>query len=197
MDEHYSATEQAQLLAIARYSLESATAQQPLPSINLESLSTSLRAVRACFVTLEIDHSLRGCTGVLVARRPLALEVNEMTVQSAFYDPRFPPVTKSEVSEIEIEISVLTPPKMLQFERVDDIPQLIRPHIDGVTFRLGNLRSTFLPQVWEQLPDPVQFLGHLSRKMGLSTTGWRQPQIEVETYQAIVFRESENRHLQS
>ncbi len=185
----YTPDEQAQLLHIARHTLETVTAGAMRPQVDLSMLSGRLCDERACFVTLTMDGELRGCTGTLMARRPLAEEVSFTTVQTAFNDPRFPPVTSAEVPFIEIEISVLTPSVPLHFDTPDDLPRLIRPHVDGVTLHLGAYRSTFLPQVWERIPDPVEFLTLLSRKMGLSNNAWRDPRIQVETYQSVVIVE--------
>jgi AmmeMemoRadiSam system protein A len=112
-----------------------------------------------------------------------------MTVQTAFHDPRFRPVVADEVPHIAIEISVLTPSIPLQFSTPDDIPRLIRPGIDGVTLRLGLHRSTFLPQVWDKIRTPLEFLTMLSQKMGLPGDAWKNPAIEVETYQTVIIAE--------
>jgi AmmeMemoRadiSam system protein A len=191
----YTAEERTTLLAVARRTLEAATSGDTSPELEYQSLPPRLLEMRACFVTLYIDTELRGCTGTLAARRPLAEEVAYTTVQTAFNDPRFPPVSAAEVPLIRIEISVLTPSRSLKFESPEQIPQLIRPHIDGVTLKFGMNRSTFLPQVWEKISDPVQFLGMLSRKMGLPEEAWRYPGIEVETYQSISIEEPQ--HLQA
>ncbi len=185
----YTPEEQAQLLHIARHTLEVVTAGEARPPVDLQTLLPRLCEERACFVTLTMDGELRGCTGTLIARRPLAEEVGYTTVQTAFNDPRFTPVTASEVPFIELEISVLTPSVPLLFDTPEDLPKLIRPHIDGVTLHLGPYRSTFLPQVWERIPDPVEFLTLLSRKMGLSNNAWRDPRIQVETYRSVVIME--------
>jgi AmmeMemoRadiSam system protein A len=191
MIDEYTPDEQAQLLHIARHTLETVTAGGMRPLVDLQALPPRLREERACFVTLTIGGELRGCTGTLVARRPLAEEVSVTTVQTAFSDPRFPPVTAAETPRIEIEISILTPSVPLHFDTPEDLPRLLRPRIDGVTLHLGPYRSTFLPQVWERVPDPIEFLTLLSRKMGLHGDAWRDPRIEVETYQSVVMAESE------
>ena len=191
MIDEYAPDEQAQLLHIARNTLDTVTSGGTRPQVDLQVLPPRLREERACFVTLTIDGELRGCTGTLVARRPLAEEVSFTTVQTAFNDPRFPPVTAAEAPKIEIEISILTPSVPLHIDTPDDLPRVLRPRIDGVTLHLGPYRSTFLPQVWERVPDPIEFLTLLSRKMGLQGDAWRDPRIEVETYQSVVMVESE------
>jgi AmmeMemoRadiSam system protein A len=191
MAETYTHEEQRLLLQLARETLEAVTSGRPEPDVNLAQMPPALTEKRACFVTMHrwSDGSLRGCTGTLVARRPLALEVVYTTVQTAFQDWRFFPVTEVEVGDIHLEISVLTPSKPLDFVDSDDLLRKLRPGVDGVTLRLDNQRATFLPQVWESYPDPRVFLSLLAQKMGRSSDAWRDPRIEVETYQAIVFEE--------
>lgn len=191
MTEAYTPEEQQILLDLARRTLERITANAPEPSVDLDTLPPRLVEKRACFVTLRrrADGSLRGCTGTLVARRPLAREVVAMSVQTAFHDPRFPPVRQSEVGELHIEISVLTPSRPLEFSDPEDLARKLRPGVDGVTLRLDTLRATFLPQVWESYPDPHVFLSLLAQKMGLPPEAWRHPRIEVETYQAVLIEE--------
>lgn len=191
--ESYTAREKHLLLDLARRVLTAATTRQPLPTLDLEKLPLSLRALRACFVTLRFreDGRLRGCTGTLVARRPLAEEVAQMTIQTAFNDPRFPPVSGYEVPALNIEISVLTPPVRLEVTGPDDLLARLRPGIDGVTLKFEGRRATFLPQVWDSYPDPPEFLDLLAGKMGAPASAWRDPRAEIEVYQAIVFEEGE------
>jgi len=189
MTDVYTPEEQAQLLHIARHTLEAVTSGESRPCIDLQALPPKLRENRACFITLHITGELRGCTGTLTARRPLAEEVSISTVQTAFSDPRFPPVAAEEVPQIQIEISVLTPSVPLDYDNPNDLVRRLRPNVDGVTLQLGSYRSTFLPQVWEHLPDPVEFLTLLSRKMGLPGDAWRHPKMRVETYQSVSMEE--------
>jgi AmmeMemoRadiSam system protein A len=192
-DNTYTPQEKHLLLRLARETLQRVTNGQEPPEVDLAALPPALAELRACFVTLRRrgNGMLRGCTGTLAARRPLAEEVVYMTIQTAFYDPRFPPVQAYEVPELRIEISVLTPPQPLAFRTPDELLRRLRPGIDGVTLRLGHRRATFLPQVWESYPDPQTFLSLLSQKMGAAPDAWRDPRIQVETYQAIVFEEED------
>ncbi len=187
----YTPDEQKFLLDLARSTLERATRGQSPPEVELDKLLPTLTEDRACFVTLRrrLDGALRGCTGTLVARHPLAQEVVSMTIQTAFSDPRFRPVSADEVNGLHVEISVLTPPQPLEFDTPEDLLHKLRPGIDGVTLKLDNRRATFLPQVWESYPDPRVFLSLLSEKMGRAPDAWRHPQIEVETYQAVIIEE--------
>ncbi len=188
---YYTTEEQQTLLRLSRQTLERITHGEPLPRVDLAALPPKLREERACFVTLHrrADGALRGCTGTLVARRPLAEEVVYITEQTAFHDPRFPPVRADEVDGLRIEISVLTPPQPLDFDGPQDLVRKLRPGVDGVTLQLGYQRATFLPQVWESYPDPVVFLSLLAQKMGAPADAWRDPRVRVYTYQAIVFEE--------
>ena len=183
------------LLDLARSSVQAAAAHGTPPSVDLSQMPAALSAPAACFVTLNVHGSgdLRGCTGVLVARAPLVEEVIHTAAQTALYDPRFPPVRPDEVDHLDIEISVLTPPSPLQFDSPADIPRLLRPHVDGVTLKAGHRRATFLPQVWDKVPDPVEFLSRLCLKMGASANTWRQTRVEVETYQVIEFSDQKRR----
>ncbi len=191
MDRVYTPEEEHILLALARDTLRAVTRGHPPPPLDQDALPPALLEPRACFVTLRrrSDGALRGCTGTLVARRPLVLEVVEMTQQTALNDPRFMPVTAPEVPGLHVEISVLSPPQPLQFDNPDDLLHKLHPGIDGVTLMLDDRRATFLPQVWESYPDPRLFLSLLSEKMGRSPDAWRDPQLQVETYQATVIEE--------
>jgi len=191
MDRVYTPEEEHILLALARDTLRAVTRGHPPPPLDQDALPPALLEPRACFVTLRrrSDGALRGCTGTLVARRPLALEVVEMTQQTALNDPRFMPVTAPEIPGLHVEISVLSPPQPLQFDNPDDLLHKLHPGIDGVTLMLDDRRATFLPQVWESYPDPRLFLSLLSEKMGRSPDAWHDPQLQVETYQATVIEE--------
>jgi AmmeMemoRadiSam system protein A len=191
VNDEYPPDERQLLLEISRQALVAASTEAPRPLLDIAALPPRLQEPRACFITLTMNGELRGCTGTLGARRSLAEEVAYSTVQTALFDPRFSPVTVDEVDVIRIEISVLTPSQPLFYDSPDDLLRRLRPYVDGVTLRLGQYRSTFLPQVWEHLADPVEFLTLLSRKMGLPGDSWRKPDMEVETYQAVKIEEAE------
>lgn len=144
---------------------------------------------RGTFVTLKIDHQLRGCIGNLSPDRKLIDSVKENAISAAFRDPRFRPLGREELDRVDIEISLLTEPQPLAYTDGKDLIAKLRPHIDGVILRKGPYSSTFLPQVWEQLPDPEMFLDHLCLKAGLPAKAWRQPGLEVMTYQVQYFEE--------
>jgi len=128
----------------------------------------------ASFVTLTRQGELRGCIGTLEAHRPLGLDVRENAVAAAFRDPRFMPLTREEFDDIRVEVSLLSPTEALAVASEEHALATLRPGIDGVVFEYGHYRSTFLPQVWEQLPEPAEFLAHLKRKAGLSMDFWSE-----------------------
>lgn len=145
---------------------------------------------RGVFVTLEIEGSLRGCIGNIEAVYELEDGVRENAVNAAFDDPRFPSLSKEEFSELEIEISILTVPKRLEYKNIDDFLEKLTPLKDGVILRKGPYGATYLPQVWEQIRDKEVFLSSLCQKAGLEFNEWRDGLLEVYTYQAEVFQES-------
>jgi AmmeMemoRadiSam system protein A len=160
-----------------------------MPVLNLEKLTPALRTEGASFVTLTIGGQLRGCIGALEPYQPLAEDVREHTVGAALEDPRFPPVSREEVDRIEIEISRLTLPKALEYTHAEDLVTRLRPHLDGVILRDGFRRATFLPQVWEKIPDKAEFLDNLCYKMGEPPDTWRRKHLDVQTYEVEEFRE--------
>lgn len=177
------------LLMLARQALQDAVRGRPLAPLDLNSLPEHLRQVGASFVTLTRRGNLRGCIGALEPYLPLAEDVREHAMAAALQDYRFPPVQEAELPEIEIEISRLTLPQDLPYETPQDLLSKLRPHIDGVTLREGFHRATFLPQVWEKIPDPAVFLSHLCEKMGTPPDFWRHHKLKVQTYQVEEFHE--------
>lgn len=141
------------------------------------------------FVTLKIDGQLRGCIGNLTATEPLSESVRDNAINAAFRDPRFSPLTEQELPKVEIEVSILSEPRPLEYNDADDLINKLRVNIDGVIIRKGHASATFLPQVWEQLPAPEEFLSHLCMKAGLASKTWRNTKIEVLTYQVQYFEE--------
>jgi AmmeMemoRadiSam system protein A len=143
----------------------------------------------ACFVTLTQSGQLRGCIGSLLAHRSLLADVEANAVAAALRDPRFPPLRAAELDAIEIEVSVLSSPQPLTFADEASALAQLRPGIDGVVFNYGPHRSTFLPQVWEQLPDRVQFMAQLKRKAGLDAHFWSDA-VRLERYTVQQWAES-------
>jgi len=137
----------------------------------------------ASFVTLTQNEQLRGCIGTLEAHRPLLIDVKANAHAAAFRDPRFSPLTAYELDSTEIEISLLSAMQPLVFSGEHDALAQLQPGIDGVVFEFGHYRSTFLPQVWEQLPDADVFMAHLKHKAGLQPSFWNE---EVKLYRYAV-----------
>ena len=148
-----------------------------------------LREAGASFVTLTAHGQLRGCIGVLEPYQSLAQDVREHAVAAALEDPRFPAVTQDELNRIQIEVSRLTRPIPLEYKDSEDLLQKLHPHVHGVILKDGFRRSTFLPQVWEKIPDPAEFLNNLCSKMGASSDLWRRKHLDVLVYQVEEFRE--------
>lgn len=160
------------LLKIAKDSIANGlTYNKPL-AVNAKEYSVELQAIRATFVTLEINNHLRGCVGMLEAIRPLVVDVAENAFLAAFNDYRFPPVCAEEYSLLDIHISILSPAERIIFNSEDDLIRQLNPHIDGLIMQEGALRGTFLPSVWDSLPEPKQFLQHLKLKAGLTRHYW-------------------------
>lgn len=145
-----------------------------------------LQEKRAAFVTLTIAGNLRGCIGRLEACRPLAEDVAENACAAAFDDPRFEPLSQEEFPRTEIHISVLSPPEEMEFSSEADLLEQIRPGVDGLILQDGGRRGTFLPSVWEELPDAELFWMHLKMKAGLPTTYWSDT-LRVFRYTAEYF----------
>lgn len=141
-------------------------------SVDLSDFEVALTENRATFVTLEHHGQLRGCIGQLQAIRPLVEDVSENAYAAAFCDPRFPALRESERSDIELYLSILGPLESLTFYSESDLLSQIRPGIDGLILQEGGRRGTFLPSVWKQLPDKIQFLQNLKQKAGLPATYW-------------------------
>ena len=177
------------LLSLARKSMEAAATGESLPSMRLKDFSTELQEDGASFVTLTVKGALRGCIGTLEPYQPLVKDVVEHAAAAAVEDYRFRPVSPKETELISIEISVLTKPVKLEYSGSEDLLSKLRPGLDGVVLKDGRMRATFLPQVWDQLPDKSEFLDHLCSKMGASPALWKIKNMEVLTYQVEEFSE--------
>ncbi len=189
MEDRLTNDEKQALLRIARGALNRGVRGGDLPSAEREELSPRLKEPGASFVTLTIKGQLRGCIGALEPYQPLAQDVREHAVAAALEDPRFPRVSPEELDQIEIEISRLTLPQKLEYQDAADLLSRLRPSIDGVILREGWRRATFLPQVWEKIPDKAAFLDNLCMKMGAGAGTWRTKHLEVLTYQVEEFHE--------
>lgn len=189
MDDLLSDQERKMLLSIARQAIAEAVNGRKQPAIDLNEMPERLRQFGASFVTLTRQGQLRGCIGALEPYQPLADDVREHAAAAALEDFRFPPVQPSELQELEIEISCLSLPVPLEYLGPVDLLEKLRPGIDGVIVNDGFHRATFLPQVWEKLPNKTEFLSHLCAKMGAPADLWRRKKIRVFTYQVEEFHE--------
>lgn len=189
MNSPLTENERVFLLDLARKTISNALQKLPKPGINQELLTNNLQENGASFVTLTIDGNLRGCIGSLEAHQSLAVDVREHAYQAAFEDYRFKPLAEYELPEIKIEISRLTAPTRLDYQNPADLPGSLHPGEDGVILQDGFRRATFLPQVWEQLPRPEEFLSHLCAKMGVSADLWSRKKLDVSIYHVEEFHE--------
>lgn len=183
--EHFSKEEKELLLTIARDSLIAGVTNHEyiLPEIDNKTLLEET----GCFITLRIGGSLRGCVGYIEGIAPLYKAVANNAISAALKDYRFSPVSEDEIDDIEIEISVLTKPEAFEYNDEEDLLNKIVKDVDGIILDYQGRRSTFLPQVWEELPDKVKFLEHLSLKAGLGIDDWKRA--SYKKYQAIHFEE--------
>ncbi|MBW1649849.1 MAG: AmmeMemoRadiSam system protein B [Deltaproteobacteria bacterium] len=157
--------------------------EKPTPKNSL------LNKIGGTFVTLYINNSLRSCIGNIVSDLPIIEGIKNNAINAAFKDPRFPPLTEKELDKIKIEISILTEPKPLTYLNAEDLISKLKKNIDGVILRKGIKSATFLPQVWEQLPEPKQFLSHLCVKAGLLSEAWITDKPDIFVYNAEHFQE--------
>ena len=189
MKDNLTLEEQKTLIRMAREAIEHRVRGEKLPPIQTASLTSNLREQGATFVTLTINGQLRGCIGALEAYQPLADDVREHAVAAALEDPRFPPLSENELSRIQVEVSRLTRPVALEYKDADDLLSKLRPNVDGILIKDGSRRATFLPQVWEKIPNPSEFMDNLCYKMGAAHHHWRDKHLDVFTYQVEEFHE--------
>ncbi len=163
---------QQRLLELAKNSIRHGLQTGRPITINSADFPDELTVKRATFVTLQKHQQLRGCIGMLEAVRPLTEDIAENAFLAAFKDPRFPPLADEEFNELEIHLSILMPSEPVTFTSEQDLITQLQPGIDGLILEEGRRRGTFLPSVWEQLPEPEQFLQHLKQKTGLPQDYW-------------------------
>jgi hypothetical protein len=187
----FTTAERRSLLDLARKAVRESVATGQLPEVAPDSLPKRFTESKGCFVTLTERGELRGCIGNIIAQGPLYQAVIENARSAALQDPRFPPVSSIEVDHLEIEVSVLTAPQPLVFASPEELLSKLKPHQDGVVLRIGGRGATYLPQVWDQLPDKIEFLNNLAEKAGCPPDAWRQPGVSVLIYHVEAFKESE------
>lgn len=184
----FAAEDRRLMLDLARIALVRSTTHLPPPEVHVPP--GALTARRACFVTLTHNGTLRGCVGQIMPQHPLYEGVMENVRRAASRDPRFPPLLPEELEKIKIEITVLTEPHALRFRTPEELLALLQPHEHGVLLTLGPAIATFLPQVWEQIPEKTEFLERLSQKLGGPPSAWRSKEACVSVYEAEWFAEN-------
>ncbi len=169
---------QQDLLKLAREVIKAKFLNQ---NYDLEFISREFKEKRGVFVTLTKKKELRGCIGFIEPIKSIYDSVKENALNAAFHDPRFKPLQKEELSEVKIEISILSKPVKVEFKEPYELLKKIKPRHHGVILEKSGHHATFLPQVWEQISDPIEFLQQLGWKSGLTTEAWRSADISVYT----------------
>ncbi len=183
-----SGTERALLIDVARRSIAHGLRRGTPLAVDPLDFPPPLQPRRATFVTLERHGALRGCIGTLEATDPLVRDVSFRAHAAAFHDPRFSPLVPEELDTLVVHIAVLGPYRALAVASEAELLDQLRPGIDGLVLEEGEHRATFLPSVWEQLPEPRDFLAHLKRKAGLAPDYW-SPAIRARRYTTESFGE--------
>jgi len=177
------------LLDVARKTIEQELFGDKTVIQGNELNSPKFSEKRGTFVTLTINNNLRGCIGYITPPGTLMAGIKDNAISAAFTDPRFSPLSKKEFKDVKVEISILTNPAPLEYSDADDLLKKICPDVDGVIIKKGYYQATFLPQVWEQLPDKKEFFTQLCLKAGMDANEWKKGKLEVLTYQVQAFEE--------
>lgn len=186
---HLTEPQRDRLLFTARQSIEEGCETGRPRLVEVSHFDPVLQSQGASFVTLKKEGDLRGCIGALEAYQPLVQDVSQHAFDAAFSDPRFTRVSRDELQQINISISVLSPAEKIYFSNETELLEIIQPGIDGLILQEGNLKGTFLPSVWESLPEKNDFLQQLKRKAGLPEFYWSD-KIAVSRYHTFEFSES-------
>jgi len=176
------------LMPIARAAIAEHFGHEPGPDHDGTDNTDWLHEHGACFVTLMQHDNLRGCIGTLEAHRKLLDDVRHNAHAAAFRDTRFSPLTEAELEVTDIEISLLSPMQAMSFDSQTDALEQMRPGIDGIVFEYRHYRSTFLPQVWQQLPRADEFIAHLKHKAGLPVDFWADD-VQLHRYTVSKWKE--------
>jgi len=186
---HLNQEDKTFLLRLARETIRHAAGAGPQPRVDEAVLSPPLVARHGCFVTLFDREQLRGCIGHIFATEPLWRTVIDSAHGAAMRDPRFPAVTAAEVDRLAIEISILSEPKLIEADTPESRLAHIQPGRHGVVLRLASRCWTFLPQVWEHFPSVEEFMARLCAKAGVDPQTWRDPRVDLLTYEVETFEE--------
>jgi AmmeMemoRadiSam system protein A len=169
-----SDAERQELLKHAGAAIEAGLAGRHVDGATASGSSPALQRIAACFVTLRRFGRLRGCIGSLEATRPLANDVAQNAWRAAFADPRFTPLSRDELEDLEVQVSVVSSLEALEVRNDTELIAELRPGRDGAVLALGSRHGTFLPAVWESLPEPSRFVQELRRKSGIRSGGWAE-----------------------
>lgn len=189
MDWKFSEEEKRLLLNLSRKSLEEFFETGKKYKAESKNMPEKFKEKAATFITLTINGELRGCIGMLEASRALYEDIIENTYSAAFNDGRFEPLSPDELKEIKIEISILTNPQPLIYSDANDLLEKLEKDKPGLILKMAVYQATFLPQVWDELSDPVEFLEQLSLKAGLSADDWLVKQPQFFWYEVVNFAE--------
>ena len=186
-----STAEQDELLRLARSAIAEHLTKDKSPGIGNDAglLHPILQVPRGVFVTLKKNGRLRGCIGSLLPGDSLITEVQDCAIKAATLDRRFTPVTREELDELTLSISVLSYPRQVKVAGPKEYPQVIRPGRDGIILLHQGRSSTYLPQVWNDLPEPVAFLSRLCEKQGATADCWQDAETKIYRYEAFEFGE--------
>ncbi|MCP3848997.1 MAG: AmmeMemoRadiSam system protein A [Gammaproteobacteria bacterium] len=183
----YSQSDQKILQAIAKQSILNGLEYHSPLEVNVADYTEALQRKKASFVTLNINHKLRGCIGTLSPHRSLVEDIAHNAYAAAFQDPRFPKLGEQEYKHLQYHISILSDTSPMQFDSEQSLLSQIRPGVDGLVLKDQHQQGTFLPSVWEQLPEPEMFLQHLKHKAGLPANYWSETlqvyRYTVESYE--------------
>ncbi|MDD5204230.1 MAG: AmmeMemoRadiSam system protein A [Desulfobacterales bacterium] len=177
------------LLSVARRTIETSLSNQEEEPSSDQGESPKYKEKRGTFVTLTIEGALRGCIGHIIPQETLIEGVRINAINAAFKDPRFRPLSPKEWKRVKIEVSILTDPVPLRYSDAGDLLRKLTPGKDGVILKKGFHQATFLPQVWEQLPEVEEFLTQLCHKAGLNGDAWKREKLDVSIYQVQAFHE--------
>ena len=191
MNKKLSAEQGARLLRLVRQTIGQRFGLEEKMGTAVDN-DADLQQSCSTFVTLKNHGNLRGCIGNLEPSDSLLESIRRNALSAAFHDQRFSPLSAEEFSQVEVEISILSSSEPLEYRNATDLVEKLRPGIDGVILQLGKSRATFLPQVWEQLPEPVEFLNHLCEKAGLLPSAWQHDQPDIFLYQVQSFKEEQS-----
>ncbi|KKP35403.1 MAG: hypothetical protein UR26_C0005G0017 [candidate division TM6 bacterium GW2011_GWF2_32_72] len=182
----FSEAEKQQLHSWAKEAIKNHL-QNKIIKIDSKNLDKKFLEKKGCFVTIKKNNKLRGCIGTILPNKPLYQCILDNAINAAVNDSRFSPIQQEELTQIELEISVLTPPTNLSFKSSQELLEKLQPNIDGVILSKNLNSATYLPQVWKDLPNKDEFLSSLCIKAGLSKDAWKQNNINIKTYQAEHF----------